>query len=332
MTRVSWSTCEGAPCLRVGGGAMATRVAVRPSSSRDLPSRPETAGRVVADGDDACFVPRFPFLAGTEYEVELDGTVVGTATCPAPPSSRATTEVVAIHPTATTVPRNLLRCYVEFSAPMREAGTTHVRLIDADGAPLAGALLPTEYELWDPERRRLTVLLDPARIKRGLVSHRTVGYPLREHTSVTMVVDAAFPDASGRPLRTGATRTWQVVGDERRRVMPSSWSLAPGAAGTTEPLQVTFDRPLDHGLVARCLRVVGSAGPVVGAITVGSGDRSWAFAPAAPWLDAPHHLVVERVLEDVAGNSVQRVFDRDLSNADDTPRDGGPIRLPFHPT
>jgi hypothetical protein len=37
------------------------------------------------------------------------------------------------------------------------------------------------------------------------------------------------------------------------------------------------------------------------------------------------------VLEDVAGNSVQRVFDRDLSNAEDTPRDGGPVELPFHP-
>ena len=59
---------------------MATRVAVRPSSSRGMQSRPATAGRLVADGDDVCFVPRFPFLAGTEYEVEVDGAVIGTAT------------------------------------------------------------------------------------------------------------------------------------------------------------------------------------------------------------------------------------------------------------
>ena len=197
MTRVSWSTCEDSPCLRVHGGATATRVAVRPSSSRGVQSRPATAGRLVADGDDVCFVPRFPFLAGTEYEVEVDGTVIGTATCAARSTSTPTTEVIGIHPTAVEVPRNLLRCYVEFSAPMREAGATHVRLVDADGAPLVGALLATEYELWDPDRRRLTVLLDPARIKRGLAPHRAVGYPLREDTSVTLVVDAEFPDASG---------------------------------------------------------------------------------------------------------------------------------------
>jgi hypothetical protein len=332
VTGVSWSTWDGTTCLRVRGGATAALVAVRPASSRDVQSRPATAGRLVADGDDLCFVPRFPFLAGTDYEVEVDGTVVATLTRAARPASSPTTEVVAIRPTAATVPRNLLRCYVEFSAPMREAGAAHVRLIGADGAPLVGALLATEYELWDPDRRRLTVLLDPARIKRGLVPHRAVGYPLQEHTSVSLVVDAEFPDASGRPLRADATRTWQVVGDERRHVTPSSWSLSAGAAGTREPLQVRFDRPLDHGLAARCLQVVGSAGPVGGAIEVGPEERSWTFAPAVPWLDAPYRLVVDPALEDVAGNSVRRLFDRDLSRAEDTPRDGGPVELPFHPT
>ena len=71
-----------------------------------------------------------------------------------------------------------------------------------------------------------------------------------------------------------------------------------------EPLEVTFDRPLDHGLVARCLHIEDAAGRVGGSSTVGHEERSWRFAPAAPWLDAPHHLVVDAVLEDVAGNSV----------------------------
>jgi hypothetical protein len=286
----------------------------------------------VVDGDDVCFLPRFPFLAGTAYEVDVDGTVVGTATYADRPAAPPTTEVVAIRPTAATVPRTLLRCYVEFSAPMREAGATHVLLVDADGAPLVGALLATQYELWDPDRRRLTVLLDPARIKRGLVSHQTIGYPLEVHSSVTLVVDAEFPDSSGRPLRAGATRTWTVVGDERGRVLPSSWSLTSVTAGTTEPLTVSFDRPLDHALVARCLRVLDSAGEVEGSITIGSEERSWTLVPATPWRDAPHRLVVDPVLEDVAGNSVQRVFDRELTSAaDDTLRDDSVAELQFHP-
>ena len=162
--------------------------------------------------------------------------------------------------------------------------------------------------------------------------HREVGYPLHEGESVTLVVDAEFPDASGRPLRTGATRTWQVIGDERRRVTPSSWTLRPGTAGTTEPLTVTFDRPLDYGLAARCLRVFGRDGSVAGSSTVGAEERSWTFTPVVPWAAAQHRLVVDPVLEDVAGNSVRRVFDRDLSKSEDDPGDDRPVELFFHPT
>ena len=67
-------------------------------------------------------------------------------------------------------------------------------------------------------------------------------------------------------------------------------------------------------------------------VAVGPEERSWTFAPTAPWADAQHRLVVDPMLEDVAGNSVRRVFDRDLSSADDDPRDDGPVELPFHPT
>jgi hypothetical protein len=327
---VSWSTCEDAPCLRVHGGAAANDVAVRPRS-RVARLKPATAGRLVIDGDDACFVPRFPFLAGTTYEVVVDGTPVGSATFADLGAATPTAEVVAIRPTSATVPRNLLRCYVEFSAPMRTAGAAHVRLVDADGTPLVGALLSTEYELWDPDRRRLTVLLDPARIKRGLVPHEAMGYPLQEHTSVTLVVDAEFPDAAGHPLRAGAARTWTVVGDERRRVVPSSWSVTPGAAGTRNPLTVEFDRSLDHALAGRCLDVVAADGRVEGVSEVGPEARSWTFTPASPWRAATHRLVVDPVLEDVAGNSVRRVFDRDLSCPDDTSCDHDALELAFRP-
>ena len=140
------------------------------------------------------------------------------------------------------------------------------------------------------------------------------------------------PTRRDGPCAAPATHTWQVIGDERRRVTPSSWTLRPATVDTTEPLTVTFDRPLDHALAARCLRVDGPAGPVGGSSTVGPEERSWTFTPVTRWSDAPHRLVVDPVLEDVAGNSVHRVFDRDLTNADDDPGDDRPVELPFHPT
>ncbi|HEX5406115.1 MAG TPA: hypothetical protein VFX16_27890 [Pseudonocardiaceae bacterium] len=312
---------DGHHCVRLTGVPAGADVVVRPAGA--APGLPATAGRLVADGDDLCWEPRFPFLAGTTYTVAVDGVVVAELVRE-PPVRSATTEVVAVYPSGADMPLNLLRHYVWFSAPMSEGhAAAHVRLVDDTGEPLAGALLPTEHELWDVARRRLTVLLDPARIKRGLVGH---GYPLRSGTMVRLVVDSGFLDATGSPLRTGAGRTYRVGGPERRRVEPGDWQLTVSA----DSLGVGFGRPLDHGLLSRCLRVLDPAGvPVPGGAQIGPGEQSWRYTPDRPWVPGVHHLVVDPILEDVAGNSVSRVFDRDLTNADDDGRRAEPVRLPF---
>ena len=208
------------------------------------------AGRLVRDGDDVCFVPRFPFVDGTTYTVVVDGAVAAVLVRPRP-DGPATTEVVGIHPTAGEVPRNLLRLYVPFSAPMSEGqAARHVRLVDDAGDELTGALLPTEHELWDGGRRRLTVLLDPARIKRGLVAHREAGYPLQAGAPFRLVVDDGFRDASGTPLRrgpSGATRSVTTSGAWSSRVA-GRWPSA--GRGTSAPLEVVL-RPATRPRPAR---------------------------------------------------------------------------------
>lgn len=173
-------------------------------------------------------------------------------------------------------------------------------------------------------------MLDPARIKRGLAGHRAAGYPLRAGEPVRLVVDAGFRDAAGTPLRAGAERRYAVGPDERRRVEPGDWTLAVPSAGGTEPLRVTFGRPLDHGLLARCLHVTGPGGTRVdGTAQMGPQDRSWRLVPRAAWAAGAHRLVVDPVLEDLAGNSVSRVFDRDLGRPEDDPRSAGFVTVAF---
>jgi hypothetical protein len=335
MTRLSWSRLDGTDCIRLAGLAPGADVQVRPAAAAaaaGIPAAglPPMGGRRAADGADACFVPRFGFVDGTAYAVTVDGRTAGVLTRPRP-DRPATARVLAIYPAADEVPRNLLRCYVWFSAPMSEGhAAAHVRLADDAGTSLPGALLSTEHELWDSGRRRLTVLLDPARIKRGLAGHRAAGYPLQAGQPVRLVVDAGFRDAAGTPLQAGAERRYAVGPDERRRVEPGEWALAVPAAGGTEPLRVTFDRPLDHGLLARCLHVTGPGGTRVdGTPQPGPADRSWQLVPRAAWAAGGHQLVIDPVLEDLAGNSADRVFDRDLSRPEDDPRAAAFVTVPF---
>jgi hypothetical protein len=307
--------------IRLRGLPSGADVRVRPGSGAELPAM---AGSLVADGDDLCFVPRFPFVDGTTYTVRVGSAVVATLTRPRPERA-ATTAVVEIHPTAAEVPRNLLRCYVRFSAPMGMGyAMDHVRLADDAGATIDGALLPADHELWDPDRTRLTVLLDPGRIKRGLAGHDRAGYALRRGMSCRLVVDEGFRDAHGIALRGGAERRYRVGDDERRRLDPGAWTLAVPPAGSREPLVVEFDRVLDHGLLDRCLRVLG---PVAGTPEIGPDQRSWRLTPHVAWIAGDYRLVVDPVLEDVAGNSVTRVFDRELGRTAHDPRTTVPFAV-----
>ena len=332
MADVSWSRYGDEDCLRLGGVAPEANVRVRAGTAVVVGELPPMAGRLVRDGSDTCFVPRFAFVDGTTYTVLVEG--VATAVLVRPRmDGPASTEVLDIRPTAREVPRNLLRFYVRFSSRMSEGqAANRVRLVDDDGATMLGALLPTEHELWDADRRRLTVLLDPARIKRGLAGHREVGYPLRAGTSFRLVVDEGFRDTRGMPLRRCAERRYDVGGDARGRVDPDRWTLTVPLRHSLDPLDVVFDRPLDHGLLARCLHVIGPDSQLVeGTPTVGSEERSWTFVPRVAWTPGLHQLVVDPVLEDIAGNSVSRVFDRDLTLRRDEPRAARPVTVAFQP-
>src|SRR5438309_1961455 len=93
---------------------------------------------------------------------------------------------------------------------------------------------------------------------------------------------------------------------ERRRVDPGLWRWA-WPKGPGEPLQVAFDRPLDHALLQRCIRVLGWDGAELpGEVRVPPGERSLSFQPAAAWQRGRRYGVsIDSHLEDLAGNSLR---------------------------
>jgi len=235
---LEWLAHDERDALRIavaaGSGARLAPQGVRvyPASAADAPAilQPMAGSTSPEAADAVVFVPRFPFVAGVEYRVEVrsdDGeATVATIVRPAPPDLPSAA-VVAVQPAVRTVPRNLLRLYVHFSAPMSEGDASRcVSLVDPEtGASLPHTLLTMDPELWDPAHRRLTVFLDPARIKRGLVPHEGEGYPLVEGSRVAVIVDHSFRDARGQPLVADAERIYSVGPDLRGRVDPQRWSV-----------------------------------------------------------------------------------------------------------
>lgn len=313
------------------------RVGVVPASALGVPDAVvPTAGSWATDGAGLRFTPRFSLPRGAEYVLvrRVPGAAVARWVEVARlgrPAVRTvpTASVVAIHPSGPEVPENLLRLSVTFSAPMDEGSAAgHVHLEDAEGREIPYALLPMPPELWDRAHRRLTLLLEPGRIKRGLVPNTVLGAPLAGYGETTLVVEAGLRDGAGTPLVAGARRRYRVGPAVRARVDPGRWRLTWPAAGSRDGLVVDLDRPLDHALALRCLRVTAADGtPVDGRAGLGLGELRWTFSPTTPWPVGGCALHVDTRLEDLAGNSVRRVFDRDLRVAEDDPLDAAEVVL-----
>lgn len=240
------------------------------------------------------------------------------------------TRVVAVYAGGGDVPSNLLRMYVEFSAPM-EPGSTYqnIHLVDDEGHEVSDAFLELREELWSADRRHLTLLFDPGRVKRGIRSNVEMGAPLVAGQRYRFVIDPAWRDASNRPLGTAFVEELRVAGFDSVLPDPAHWSISSPRARSRDTLRVSFGEALDHALALRMIAVVDSVGTrLPGSAALSAADRGWMFVPASGWCVGAR-LRVESGLEDLAGNNVVRPFDADrlaggrgaeAAEADTTPR------------
>ncbi len=287
---------------------------------------PSIAGKYQVVGDVLRFQTLFPLRPGLKHRVVFRPDrlprpdphareVVEEFTLAATAAPTAKTVVVEVYPTAPRVPANLLKIYLHFSGPMsRGEAYRRVRLLEGSGRPLEKPFLEIAEELWDATGTRLTLLLDPGRIKRGLVPHAEEGPVLSAGRSYVLIVDAGWPDADGRPLRSEFRRKFDVGPVDETQPDPLAWKVAAPAAETREPLAITFPEPLDHALLVDAIAVLDPDGrPVAGRAVIDKSERGRRFLPDRPWTAGTYRVVVDTTLEDLAGNSIARPFEVDES-------------------
>lgn len=290
-----------------------------------------------------CFEPQFPLQPGVRYRAVFRPSALPTNDRPEEPGVVATifrlpprprnptTEVTQIYPTSDILPENLLKFYIHFSAPMSRGHIyDHIHLRDQGGQAIELPFLEIDEELWDPALTRLTLFIDPGRIKRGVLPLEEIGPALQDGKTYTLVIDRAWQDGGGNPLKKSFRKQFQVGPPDRTPLDPRLWKIQPPKAQTRDGLRVVFSDPMDHALAQRLIKVVAkTAVPVEGKVLLEDQERSWTFIPAAPWERGPFNLIVVTTLEDLAGNNIGKPFEVDLFESIQRKVATSTLELPF---
>lgn len=228
--------------------------------------------------------------------------VLGLALTSAPPVALADSHprtavptIVVVQPSGPTVPANLLRFSIRFTAPVEGSVLPKLALLRADGERIDAPFL--EQELWSADGRVLTVLMHPGRVKQGLIAREELGPILSEGDDVALTL-------GGHPIK-----RWRAGPVDDRGPAPLTWMLSPVRVATREPLVVVLDAPID-GLDADYLAVADERGRrLKGRARLSDGETRWTFAPEATWRGGTYRLVVRGTLEDPSGNRPDSRFE-----------------------
>ncbi len=221
---------------------------------------------------------------------------------------------IRISPEAKVLPANTLRFYIHFPRP----GEAHfdrdqLCLLDDKEQVVHDPFLVLSQELWSPDGRRLTVLMEPGRIKRGLGADPTHEPALVVGRTYSLVITA---------LGQTARHTFRVSAPVLDAVDETDWRLISPTVGSLDPLVVHFDRVMDAALCDDEIGVLTPSGEVVlTSVSLASSGTTAQIIPSRPWNAGEHSLVVSERLEDVCGNRLGEALDHDL-NTDGRPRAG----------
>ena len=163
---------------------------------------------------------------------------------------------------------------------------------------ITGALVPR----WTC---RLTVFMEPGRIKRGIGTDPSHDPALVVGKSYSLAITA---------LGQTANHSFRVSDPVLEAITETDWRVVSPTAGSSEPAVVHFDRVMDAGLCEDEIGIVTSSGEVVQThVSLAPDGTKMHLIPSRPWSAEEHHLFVSERLEDVCGNRLGEALDHGLT-------------------
>lgn len=266
-----------------------------------------------------------------------------------------------IEPGIATVPANHLKFYLYCPEPMARGDIfRHIRLvtIDEEGTEIDEVVEPfREIELWDESATRLTLWFHPGRQKPGVNLNVEMGPILEEGKRYRLEISEEWRTETGRKLARPGRHEFRAGPEDKELPDRTLWFLhhppAQSYHGAGHPnldpnsLVLATGESLDPVSAAKSVSVRRNANPFSVIVEAGfQGPPSVSAKPEhlhlvitpldeengnlpAAWPPGKYEIVITPTLEDLAGNSLLRPFNRDLARDPDQEVRPEPVILPF---
>ncbi len=268
------------------------------------------------------FEPLVPFTRGLHYKI-LDGESL-VSEVEIPMSDSVPPELIAVYPSQDTVPENLLKMYLRFSEPMQEGTSlSYIRLLQ-NSDTLKNTFLDLQPELWNNDGTVLTLWLDPGRIKRDLIPNRKLGAPLNSNKKYTLVIGSGWRSKEGKSTMHLFRKDFAAASRDEVLPSPERWKFSLPKPGTQDAFEINFNESLDYSLANDAIYLLDSDGAIIrGIVLLTNEERTWQFIPDKVWAKGNYFVEIETRIEDLAGNNMNRPFDRNIS----TTKEGPDVRI-----
>lgn len=227
-------------------------------------------------------------------------------------------KLLRIFPTANILPENLLRFYFYFQTPMQqEEALKHIKLIDDQGNIDDQVFMKFKEELWSNDGKRLTLLFDPGRIKRGVATNVRQGAALENGRRYQLNISGDWQDVYGQKLCKSRVKEITVKEPYRKRLNPDEWTVKEPTLASLDKLTINFDRIIDHTLIQAMIQIIDDTEHFVeGNWEIGNAEKQIHFVPRNKWQKGAYKIIFDTQLEDVTGNNLKNLLDHHILEQD----------------
>lgn len=280
-------------------------------------TRTPVLGKYSMNEDVYTFTPAVPFSDNQSYSIHGRKKLIAQFNTKPSVMRNTVPEIVAIYPSADTIPENLLKMYLFFSEPMEEVGKSldYIKVSKNNDTEPLEVFLELESELWNGDHTRLTLWLDPGRIKTDLIPNKEKGLPIVKGNTYKVKIDRTWRSANGISQSDDVIKTYYVANRDSIKPSESSWKVETPTLGLRDELIIDFGESLDAVLSKECIEVLDESNKrVAGNYALVKAERYLVVVPTTPWKKGNYTIAINTRLEDLAGNNLNRNFDVDIKS------------------